>query len=90
MAKEDNKDAYHNLVKGVTKWGDRLTSSISIEYIRHCIEREDLGDAELFGRLYKLPEQRIICSGVKKGFDFWCQYGDKFEDDLDGQKMIEG
>ena len=27
---------------------------------------------------------------LKKGFDFWCQYGDKFEDDLDGQKMIEG
>jgi len=84
LAKEDNKDAYHNLVKGVTKWGDRLTSSISIEYIRHCIEREDLGDAELFGRLYKLPEQRIICSGVKKGFDFWLWDGDLWKEDSGG------
>jgi len=84
LAKEDDKDSYHALISGVSKWQDRITNSISIEYIRHCIEKEDLGDAELFGKLYKLPEQRIICSGTKKGYDFWLWDGDLWKEDLGG------
>jgi len=84
LAKEDNKDGYHKLLSGYSKWYDKITNCISIEYIRYCFDREDLGDSELFARLYTMPEQRIVCSGTKKGYDFWLWDGDLWKPDKGG------
>ena len=87
LAKEDDKDSYHKLISGVYKWLDPISNSISIEYIRYCIGLEDVGDAQLFGKLYKLPEQRIICSrtpSTGRGYDWWLWDGDLWKEDLGG------
>ena len=83
LAKKDNPDKYYNLLNGVNKW-EKHIDSISIEYIRFCYNRFDLGDAELFSRLYNRPEQRIVCSSTKKGFEFYYWNGEIWKLDQGG------
>jgi len=83
FAKKDNPDEYYKLVNGVNKW-EKHIETISIEYIRFSYNRFDLGDAELFSRLYNLPEQRIVCSSTKKGFEFYYWNGELWKLDKGG------
>ena len=85
LAKEDNPEEYFKLVSGVSKWRENETEYISLDFIRFCFDREDLGDAELFSRLYKMPEQRIVCSRAKKGYDFHIWDGELWKPDEGGR-----
>ena len=63
FAKEDNPQEFEklNYGKGVSKYENIY--SIPDDFIKKCYYKEDLGDAELFARMYK---GRIIGTGGKK------------------------